>query len=128
MIPYYKYSGSAMATAFGKLEEDCYYDYLGGDKDDEDFEPCAVLVYITALPVILIGLGATASLVFAGLKGTKHVLAIVLSVVCLGLSLFQGALPIERAQMHKMRQALAQFSTWPLALARSLPRKQPIRR
>ena len=130
MIPYYKYFGSAMATAFGKLDDNCYFDELGQEIDggDEDTKSCAVLVYITAFLVILIGLGATTSLVFAGLKGTKHVLAIVLSVVCLGLSLFQGALPIERAQMHKMRQALAQFSTWPLALARSLPRKQPIRR
>jgi hypothetical protein len=102
MIPYYKYFGSAMATAFGKLDDNCYFDELGQEIDggDEDTKSCAVLVYITAFLVILIGLGATTSLVFAGLKGTKHVLAIVLSVVCLGLSIFQGALPIERADLH----------------------------
>ena len=133
MIPYYKYFGTAMATACGaELGENCYYDELNIEGGDEDTKSCAGFVY-TAFLVILIGLGASASLVFAGLKGAKKCCScsccsIALSVICLVLSIFQGALPIERAQMHKMRQALAQFSTWPLALARSLPRKQPIRR
>ena len=122
MIPYYKYFGSAMATVAGKIDDNCYWD---------EEKPCAGFIYAAFL-VILIGLGATASLVFAGLKGAKKgcscsCCSIVLSVICFGLSIFQGALPIERADLHMMLQALVQFSTWELAFARSLQSKQPIR-
>jgi hypothetical protein len=123
MIPYYKYFGMAMATAFAEVDDNCYTDELfeGGD---EDTKSCAGFVY-TAFLIILIGLGASASLVFAGLKGAKKCCScsccsIALSVICLVLSIFQGALPIERADLHMMFQALVQFSTWPLAFARSL--------
>ena len=132
MIPYYKYFGTAFGTAFADdIDDNCYWDSIPGNPEGEEEKSCAGFVY-TAFLIILIGLGASASLVFAGLKGAKKCCScsccsIALSVICLVLSIFQGALPIERADLHMMLQALVQFSTWPLAFARSLQSKQPIR-